>query len=79
MSPRGRYSFEGWEASGKSTQARILAQQLDGVLTREPGGTDLGLAIRDLLLGDGPEPTERAEACSLPIEPNISRKWLNLH
>ncbi len=63
MSPRGRYiAFEGWEASGKSTQARILAQQLNGVLTREPGGTDLGLAIRDLLLGDGPEPTERAEA-----------------
>ena len=63
MSPRGRYiAFEGWEASGKSTQARILAQQLNAVLTREPGGTDLGLAIRDLLLGDGPEPTERAEA-----------------
>mgnify|MGYP001174490429 FL=1 len=63
MSLRGRYiAFEGWEASGKSTQARILAQKLDAVLTREPGGTDLGLAIRDLLLGDGPEPTERAEA-----------------
>ena len=63
MSQRGRYiAFEGWEASGKSTQARILAQQLNAVLTREPGGTDLGLSIRDLLLGDGPEPTERAEA-----------------
>ncbi|MBM36132.1 MAG: dTMP kinase [Acidimicrobiaceae bacterium] len=63
MSQRGRYiAFEGWEASGKSTQAQILAQQLDAVLTREPGGTDLGSAIRDLVLGDGPEPTERAEA-----------------
>ena len=63
MSSRGKYiAFEGWEASGKSTQARILAQRLNAVLTREPGGTELGLAIRDLLLGNGPEPTERAEA-----------------
>ncbi len=63
MSQRGKYiAFEGWEASGKSTQAEILAKQLDAVLTREPGGTDLGSAIRDLVLGDGPEPTERAEA-----------------
>ncbi|HJL99954.1 MAG: dTMP kinase [Acidimicrobiales bacterium] len=63
MNRRGKYiAFEGWEASGKSTQARLLSQRLDAVLTREPGGTDLGLAIRDLLLGDGPAPTERAEA-----------------
>ena len=63
MNRRGRYiAFEGWEASGKSTQARLLSQRLDAVLTREPGGTALGLAIRDLLLGDGPAPTERAEA-----------------
>jgi len=63
VSRRGRYiAFEGWEASGKSTQARLLADRLGAVLTREPGGTDLGLAIRDLLLGNGPEPTQRAEA-----------------
>jgi dTMP kinase len=55
-------AFEGWEASGKSTQAELLAQHLDGVLTREPGGSSLGQAIRGLLLGDGPVPTERAEA-----------------
>ena len=63
MNRRGKYiAFEGWEASGKSTQARLLSQRLDAVLTREPGGTALGLAIRDLLLGNGPAPTERAEA-----------------
>ena len=63
MSRRGKYiAFEGWEASGKSTQARLLAERLNAVLTREPGGTDLGIAIRDLLLGNGPEPTQRAEA-----------------
>ena len=63
MNRRGNYiAFEGWEASGKATQARLLSQRLDAVLTREPGGTALGLAIRDLLLGNGPAPTERAEA-----------------
>ena len=63
MIRRGKYiAFEGWEASGKSTQARLLSQRLDAVLTREPGGTALGLAIRGLLLGNGPAPTERAEA-----------------
>ena len=63
MTQRGRYiAFEGWEASGKSTQAQLLAKRLDAVLTREPGGTDLGERIRELLLGDGPPPTERAEA-----------------
>ncbi|HEU5212900.1 MAG TPA: dTMP kinase [Gaiellaceae bacterium] len=48
-------SFEGVDGSGKSTQARLLAEHLDSagrdvVLTREPGGTPLGEAIRELLL-----------------------------
>jgi dTMP kinase len=55
-------ALEGWEASGKSTQAALLAEHLDAVLTREPGGTDLGNDIRQLLLGDGPVPVSRAEA-----------------
>jgi dTMP kinase len=43
-------AFEGGEASGKSTQAARLATVLGAVLTREPGGTEIGVRVRELLL-----------------------------
>jgi dTMP kinase len=48
---RGRFiAFEGGEGCGKSTQARRLARRLDAVLTREPGGTEVGGRLRAILL-----------------------------
>lgn len=47
----GRFvAFEGGEAAGKSTQATRLADRIDAVRTREPGGTPAGEAIRALFL-----------------------------
>jgi dTMP kinase len=55
--------LEGGEAAGKSTQATLLAKHLGAVLTREPGGTELGEALRRLLLDPAmPAPVPRAEA-----------------
>jgi dTMP kinase len=61
---RGRLIvFEGGEACGKSTQARRLADALGAVLTREPGGTDVGLRIREIFLDPAASGiTPRAEA-----------------
>ena len=60
--------FEGGEGIGKSTQAKLLKQWLEQegeivVLTREPGGSDLGIEIRKILLSHSTgEISPRAEA-----------------
>lgn len=57
-------TFEGIEGSGKSTQIERLAQALrdlglQPVVTREPGGTSLGVRLRSVLL----------QPAGLPMEP----------
>lgn len=51
-------TFEGGDGSGKTTQAKILVEELqkagiDAVFTREPGGTELAERVRGLLLEHG--------------------------
>jgi dTMP kinase len=51
-------TFEGLDGSGKSTQAELLRARLEAdgvdiVSTREPGGTELGERLRDLVLHGG--------------------------
>jgi dTMP kinase len=63
---RGRFiAFEGGEASGKSTQARLLAARIGAVLTREPGATETGRRIRELVLDPATELHPRTEALLL--------------
>jgi len=60
-------TFEGGEGSGKSTQlarlaARLRAQGLDPLVTREPGGTPVAEGIRTLLLDPALAPGALGEA-----------------
>jgi dTMP kinase len=55
MTPGKFITFEGGEGAGKTTQAKMLAEALEGagietLMTREPGGTFGAEAIRDLVL-----------------------------
>ncbi len=93
--PRGRFVvLEGIDGCGKSTQLQALAAWLPGSgllapgaevqLTREPGGTALGQALRELLLhppgGAAPETTaelllyaaDRAQHVQQVIEPALA-------
>lgn len=60
MAGRGFLSFEGIDGSGKSTQARLLAESLRAIgrsvtLTREPGGSAGAEEIRRLVLTGDPD------------------------
>ena len=63
-------AFEGPEGSGKTTQAQLLAQRLrwsgrNVLLTREPGGTELGERLRTLMLHERSLPDLRPRVQAL--------------
>ena len=60
-------TFEGGDGSGKTTQINLLASWLESeghtvVITREPGGTDLGTELRNIILQREGFIAPRAEA-----------------
>jgi dTMP kinase len=60
-------TLEGGDGSGKSTQSALLVEWLTQhghtvVVSREPGGTDLGLELREIVLHRRGEIAPRAEA-----------------
>lgn len=94
MNTRGVFiSVEGGEGVGKSTNIAFLAALLKGygvdlLVTREPGGSDLGEEIRRLLLTAGSEPLDpmaelllifaaRAQHIRTRIEPALAAgRWV---
>lgn len=85
--------FEGLDGSGKSSLMRMLDQHLAGlsfstVVTREPGGTEVGDQLRDLILQkreNAPTPrtellmyqASRAQHVDLVIRPALAeKKWV---
>ena len=87
--PQGLFiTFEGLDGSGKTTQIKRLAAWMrkrgaDPVVTRQPGGTETGDRIRELLLNsrsDGMAPlaemalmfADRAQAIAEIIQPALS-------
>ncbi|MBI2849062.1 MAG: dTMP kinase [Chloroflexi bacterium] len=79
--------LEGPEGSGKTTQGQILCERLQSagystIFTQEPGGTQLGEKIRQILKHDGDiaPPAElllfvasRAQLVAQVIEPHLSK------
>ncbi|MCR2812768.1 dTMP kinase [Microbacterium sp. zg.Y1090] len=60
-------TFEGGDGAGKTTQAALLEQWLQQqgrtvLRTREPGGSDVGVLIRDIVLHHRGDIAPRAEA-----------------
>lgn len=54
--------FEGIDGVGKSTQIEILASKFpDAIVTKEPGGTQLGVNLREILLSSSIKIGKRAE------------------
>jgi len=94
MNTRGVFiTVEGGEGVGKSTNIAFLAALLKGygvdlLVTREPGGSDLGEEIRRLLLTAGSEPLDpmaelllifaaRAQHIRTRIEPALAAgRWV---
>ena len=56
-------AIEGVEGAGKSTQAGLLHERIpDSVITKEPGGTEVGVGLRALLLQGSDDIDPRTEA-----------------
>jgi dTMP kinase len=79
-------AIEGIDTAGKSTQIEAVSKHFkDAIVTKEPGGTEVGKEIRDIVLGAKTKSkkaefllflADRAEHMTQVIEPNIKNKMI---
>jgi len=79
-------AVEGIDTAGKSTQIAKLAKQFpDAIVTKEPGATDIGKEIREMVLSARAKSkkaefllflADRAEHVKEVIEPNVASKMI---
>jgi len=79
-------ALEGIDTAGKSTQILALSQRFpDAIITKEPGATEIGKEIREMLLSARVESkkaefllflADRAEHMLKVIEPNLDEKMI---
>ncbi len=79
-------AVEGIDTAGKSTQIAKLAKQFpDAIITKEPGATDIGKEIREMVLSARAKSkkaefllflADRAEHVKEVIEPNVASKMI---
>ncbi|WP_321778358.1 dTMP kinase [Sulfurimonas sp.] len=76
-------AIEGIDTSGKSTQIQMLRKHFpDAIITKEPGGTEIGEKIRDIVLSAKAKSkkaefllflADRAEHIQEVVEPNLDK------
>ncbi len=79
-------AIEGIDTAGKSTQIEALSKNFpDAIITKEPGATEIGKEIREMLLSARVESkkaefllflADRAEHMQKVIKPNIDKKMI---
>ena len=79
-------AIEGIDTAGKSTQIKALSKNFpDAIITKEPGATEIGKEIREMLLSARVESkkaefllflADRAEHMQKVIKPNIDKKMI---
>ena len=79
-------TIEGIDTAGKSTQVEAISSHFaDAILTKEPGATEIGKEIREMVLSARTESkkaefllflADRAEHMKRVIEPNINSKMI---
>ncbi len=69
--PKGKFiTFEGGEGSGKSTQLKLLGdflhqRKINNILSKEPGGTEIGQELRRLLVTGDKDKFDAVAECLL--------------